>query len=315
MLAYSLRRFVSLIVSLAVASLVIFLVVEVAPGDPAAFMLGINAQPDTIAALRTELGLDQPRWQRYLDWVWGLVRGDFGTSYTYRTPVAEMIADRLWISLPLAIYALTLSTLIAFPAGIYAASRRGKIGDTAVIGASQLGVAIPNFWFAMMLVLIFAINLRWFSAGGFPGWDEGLFAGMKALTLPAISLALPQAAILARVMRSSLLDMLDEDYMRTARAKGLSRRQALWRHGVRNALIPVLTILGLQFSFLLAGGIIIEQVFFLPGLGRLIFQSISSRDLIVVESVVMLLVFAVICVNFLVDLAYAAVDPRLRRRV
>lgn len=314
MFRYALRRLSSLIISLAVASLVIFLVVEVAPGDPASYMLGINAQPDTVAALRAELGLDVPRYQRYFDWVGGLMRLDFGTSYTYRTPVAEMISDRMRVSLPLAVYALTLSTLIAFPAGIYAASRRGKAGDTAVIGLSQLGVAVPNFWFAMMMVLVFAINLRWFSAGGFPGWEKGFWGGMKALTLPAISLALPQAAILARVMRSSLLDMLDEDFMRTARAKGLSRRHALWKHGVRNALIPVLTILGLQFSFLLAGGIIIEQVFFLPGLGRLVFQSISQRDLIVVESVVMLLVFAVICVNFLVDLAYAAVDPRLRTR-
>lgn len=314
MFRYALRRLSSLIISLAVASLVIFLVVEVAPGDPASYMLGINAQPDTVAALRAELGLDVPRYQRYFDWVGGLMRLDFGTSYTYRTPVAEMISDRMWVSSPLAVYALTLSTLIAFPAGIYAASRRGKAGDTAVIGLSQLGVAVPNFWFAMMMVLVFAINLRWFSAGGFPGWEKGFWGGMKALTLPAISLALPQAAILARVMRSSLLDMLDEDFMRTARAKGLSRRHALWKHGVRNALIPVLTILGLQFSFLLAGGIIIEQVFFLPGLGRLVFQSISQRDLIVVESVVMLLVFAVICVNFLVDLAYAAVDPRLRTR-
>jgi len=166
----------------------------------------------------------------------------------------------------------------------------------------------------MMMVLIFAINFRFFSAGGFPGWDEGFWISMKALTLPAISLALPQAAILARVMRSSLLDILGEDFMRTARAKGLTRRQALWSHALRNALIPVLTIIGLQFSFLLAGSIIIEQVFFLPGLGRLVFQSISQRDLIVVESVVMLLVFAVIMVNFLVDLAYAAVDPRLRSR-
>lgn len=314
MFRYALRRLSSLIISLAVASLVIFLVVEVAPGDPASYMLGINAQPDTVAALRAELGLDVPRYQRYFDWVGGLMRLDFGTSYTYRTPVAEMISDRMWVSSPLAVYALTLSTLIAFPAGIYAASRRGKAGDTAVIGLSQLGVAVPNFWFAMMMVLVFAINLRWFSAGGFPGWEKGFWGGMKSLTLPAISLALPQAAILARVMRSSLLDMLDEDFMRTARAKGLSRRHALWKHGVRNALIPVLTILGLQFSFLLAGGIIIEQVFFLPGLGRLVFQSISQRDLIVVESVVMLLVFAVICVNFLVDLAYAAVDPRLRTR-
>ncbi len=314
MLRYILKRLLSLVISLFIASLVIFAVVEVAPGDPASFMLGINAQPDTIAALRAELGLDQSKLERYLSWVGGMATGDFGTSYTYRTPVAQMIADRLWVSLPLALYALALSTLIAFPAGIFAAARRGGPGDIGVMGATQLGVAIPNFWFAMMLVLIFAINLRWFSAGGFPGWDAGFWAGMKALTLPAIALALPQAAILARVMRSSLLDILGEDFMRTARAKGLSSRQALWRHGLRNALIPVLTIIGLQFAFLLAGGIIIEQVFYLPGLGRLIFQAITQRDLIVVESVVMLLVFAVIVVNFLVDLAYAAVDPRLRLR-
>lgn len=314
MLRYSLKRLLSLFLSLLVASIVIFAVIEVAPGDPAAFMLGLNAQPDTVAALRTELGLDVPKFQRYLDWVGGMLRGDFGTSYTYRTPVADMIGDRLWVSLPLAVYALTLSTLIAFPAGIYAAARRGGPGDVAVMGATQLGVAIPNFWFAMILVLIFAIQLRWFSAGGFPGWDQGVLTGLKALTLPAIALALPQAAILARVMRSSLLDTLSQDFMRTARAKGLTQRQALWRHALRNALIPVLTIIGLQFSFLLAGAIIIEQVFFLPGLGRLVFQSISQRDLIVVESVVMLLVFTVIVVNFLVDLAYAAVDPRLRAR-
>ncbi len=314
MLRYTLKRALSLGLSLVVASLVIFFVIEVVPGDPASFMLGLNAQPDTIAALRSELGLDVSKLERYLAWVGGMLQGDFGTSYTYRTPVTEMIGDRIWVSLPLALYALTLSTLIAFPAGIYAASRRGKPGDMAVMGATQLGIAVPNFWFAMMLVLIFAINLRWFSAGGFAGWDKGAAAAMKSLTLPAIALALPQSAILARVMRSALLDVLGEDFMRTARAKGLTRRQALMRHGLRNALIPVLTIIGMQFSFLLAGAIIIEQVFFLPGLGRLIFQSISARDLIVVESVVMLLVFLVILVTFLVDLAYAAVDPRLRSR-
>ncbi|WP_226624289.1 ABC transporter permease [Alloyangia pacifica] len=312
MLGYALKRLTSLAVSLLVASLVIFLVVEVAPGDPASYMLGMNAQPDTVAALRSELGLDLPKWQRYLSWLGGMLSGDFGTSYTYRTPVAEMVAERITVSLPLALYALGLSTLIALPAGIYAAARRGKAGDAGVIGATQLGIAIPNFWFAMLLVLLFALKLRWFSAGGFPGWDDPLMA-MKSLTLPAVALALPQAAILARVMRSSLIDILSEDFIRTARAKGLSRRQALWRHGLRNALIPVLTILGLQFSFLLAGAIIIEQVFFLPGLGRLIFQSITQRDLIVVESVVMLLVFAVIAVNFLTDMAYAIADPRLRR--
>ncbi len=314
MIRYTIGRAISLCLSLIVASLVIFAVVEVVPGDPAAYMLGVNARPDTVAALRAELGLDVSLPQRYLAWTLGMVQGDFGTSYTYRTPIAQMIADRVAVSLPLALLALTLTIVIAFPAGIYAASRRGRLGDIGVMGATQLGIAVPNFWFAMILVLIFAIKLRWVSAGGFPGWDHGLLAGLKALILPAVALALPQAAILARVMRSSLLDMLGEDFIRTARAKGLSRRQALWRHAVRNALIPVLTIIGLQFSFLLAGGIVIEQVFFLPGLGRLIFQAISARDLIVVESVVMLLVALVILVNFTVDLAYAAVDPRLRTR-
>ena len=225
-----------------------------------------------------------------------------------------MVEDRILVSVPLAVYALFLSIIIAFPAGIYAASRLGRAGDITVIGATQLGVAVPNFWFAMILVLIFAIKLRWFSAGGFPGWDKGFWLSIKSLSLPAVALALPQAAILARVMRSSLLDILGEDFIRTARAKGLNRRQVLWGHALRNASIPVLTIIGLQFSFLLAGGIIIEQVFFLPGLGRLIFQAISARDLVVVESVVMLLVFLVIIVNFAVDIAYVLVDPRLRKK-
>jgi peptide/nickel transport system permease protein len=313
MLRYALTRLASLAASLLMASLVVFLVLAVVPGDPAAYMLGMNASPETVAALRTELGLDAGLVERYLDWAGGLLVGDFGTSYTYRTPVAGMLADRLAVSLPLALFALALSTLIAFPVGICAASRRGSAADAGVMGATQLGVAVPNFWFAMLLVLVFAVNLRWFSAGGFPGWGAGLWAGLKALTLPAIALALPQASILARVMRSSLIDTLGEDFVRTARAKGLTRGQALRRHALRNALIPVLTIIGLQFSFLLAGAIIIENVFFLPGLGRLVFQAISQRDLIVVQSVVMLLVFAVVLVTFLVDLAYAAVDPRLRR--
>lgn len=314
MLRYSLKRFLSLLISLLVASIVIFVVIEIVPGDPATYMLGINAQEDTIAALREELGLNVSKIERYWTWLSGMLVGDFGTSYTYRSPVNELIGDRIWVSLPLAMIALTLSTAIAFPIGILSASRRGSFTDMSVMGATQLGVAIPNFWFAMILVLIFAINLRWFSSGGFPGWDEGLFAGLKALTLPAIALALPQASILARVMRTSLLDTLSEDFVRTARAKGLSKARALRRHALRNALIPVLTIIGLQFSFMLAGAIIIENVFYLPGLGRLIFQSISQRDLIVVESVVMLLVFSVVLVNFLVDLTYALVDPRLRGR-
>ena len=314
MLRYILQRLMSLALSLVVASVVIFSVIEVIPGDPAAFMLGLNAQPDTVAALRAELGLDGSVVARYLSWITGMVTGDFGTSYTYRVPVSELVTARLWVSLPLTIFALILSTVIAIPLGALAAARRGQAADVTVMGTTQLGIAVPNFWFAMLLVLVFAINLRWFSAGGFPGWDTGFWSSLKSLTLPAIALALPQASIQARVMRSSLLETLDQDYFRTARAKGLSRGQAIRRHALRNAMIPVMTILGLQFSFLLAGAIIIENVFFLPGLGRLIFQGITQRDLIVVESVVMLLVFSVILVTFLVDLAYAVIDPRLRRR-
>ena len=201
MLRFVAKRLISLIISLVVASIVIFLFVEVVPGDPAAYMLGLNAQEDTLAALREQLGLNGTLLERYAGWVGGMLRGDFGTSYTYRTPVSEMIGERMWISLPLAVYALTLSTLIAFPAGIWAASKRGSLADILVMGFTQLGVAIPNFWFAMLMVLVFAINLRWFSAGGFAGWDAGFGAAMKSLTLPAIALALPQASILARVMR------------------------------------------------------------------------------------------------------------------
>ena len=311
---YFVTRLVSLTFSLIVASLVIFFVIEIVPGDPAAFMLGLNASPETVDALRQELGLTGNPITRYFGWVGGLLVGDFGTSYTYRVPVSELVMARVSVSVPLAIYALLLSTAIAFPVGLVAASRRGSAADFGIMGLTQLGIAIPNFWFAMLLVLLFSIALKWFSAGGFPGWEMGVLQGIKALTLPAIALALPQASILARVMRSALIETLSQDYVRTARAKGLSQRQATARHALRNALIPVLTILGLQFSFLLAGAIIIENVFFLPGLGRLIFQGITQRDLIVVESVVMLLVFAVIMVNFIVDIAYAVVDPRLRIR-
>jgi len=314
MLPYLIKRLGSLIVSLFVASLVIFACIEIVPGDPASFMLGVNAQPDTVNALREELGLNTSHTQRYVSWISGLLKGDLGTSYTYRSPVSDIVSDRLQVSVPLALYALTLTILIAFPVGVLAAAWRGSAVDLFVMGATQLGIAVPNFWFAILMVIVFAINLGWFSAGGFPGWDAGILAVIKALTLPAVALALPQASILARVMRSSLLDTLSEDYIRSARAKGLSRRQVMWRHALRNAMIPVLTIIGLQFSFLLAGAIIIENVFFLPGLGRLVFQAITQRDLIVVESVVMLLVFAVVIVNFLVDLAYAWVDPRLRER-
>lgn len=312
MLLFVLKRLTALLLTLLVASIVVFVVMEILPGDPAAIILGVSAREDTLAALRAEMGLDQPAFFRYVAWIGGLAIGDLGESYTYGVPVSQLILDRLVISLPLALIAITLSTLIAIPLGVIAAARRGRGTDLGVMGFSQLGVAVPNFWFALLLILLFSVQLGWLPAGGFAGWDGGVWPALKSLILPALSLALPQAAILARVTRSSVLETLGEDYIRTARAKGLSKGATLWRHALRNALIPVVTIMGLQFSFLLAGTIIIENVFYLPGLGRLIFQAIAQRDLIVVRDLVVLLAGTVILVNFVVDLLYAVIDPRLR---
>ena len=306
------RRLTALMVTLLVASLLIFLLLEILPGDPAAVILGVGAQEDTLRALRAELGLDLPAPVRYLNWLGEVLQGDLGRSYTYDTPVQELLLNRVELSLPLALLAILLSTGIAIPLGVFAASRHRKVADTGIMGFAQLGVAVPNFWFAILLILLFSVKLGWFSAGGFAGWDAGWFPAFKSLVLPAVALALPQAAILARVTRSSVLETVQEDYIRTARAKGLSRSQVLWRHAVRNALIPVVTILGLQLSFLLAGTIIIENVFYLPGVGRLLFQAIAQRDLMVVKNLVLVLAATVVLINFLVDLLYAVLDPRLR---
>jgi len=286
-------------------------VLEVVPGDPAQFMLGLNATPEAVAALRTALGLDGPLLERYFTWVLGLLHGDFGISYTYKVPVAKLIGDRIWISLPLALFALALSTLIAFPVGILAAVKRNSPTDVGIMGATQVGLAVPNFWFAMLLVLLFSITLRWFSAGGFPGWEDPVLA-LKALTLPAVALALPQASILARVMRSSLLDTLGEDYIRSARAKGLSQGQTLWRHALRNALMPIITLTTLLFGELLAGAVLTEQVFTIPGFGKLIVDAVFNRDYGVVQGVVLCTAIGFILMNLIADILYVLVNPRLR---
>ncbi len=314
MTAYLLKRLAIAALTLVLASMVVFAVLQVVPGDPARLMLGMNASAEQVEMLRSQLGLNDPLVLRYLHWAIGLLHLDFGRSYTYSVPVLDLVRERVVVSLPLALIALALSTAIAIPVGLYSASRRGRVGDVIAMGATQVGVAVPNFWFALLLIYLFAVWLRWVPAGGFAGWTAGIWPALKSLLLPAVALALPQAAILARVTRQALIEVLSEDYIRTARAKGMSYRAVLWRHALRNALIPVLTIMGLQFAFLLAGTVIIENVFYLPGLGRLVFQAITQRDLVVVESVVMLLVAAVIAVNLLVDLSYALVDPRLRSR-
>lgn len=313
---FLLKRFATFIATLAVASLVVFAVLELLPGNAAEVILGETATPESIAALEAKLGLDRPAATRYADWVGGWLQGRTAQSISYDTPTAELIAERMRVTLPLAVLSMGITVVLALGLGLYAAARHNKLGDVSVMAASQVGIAIPNFWFAILLILLFAVHLQWVSAGGFPGWTEdeggGLVDGLRALILPAIALAMVQAAILARVTRSAVIEVMREDFVRTARAKGLSKRQALWRHVLRNAMIPVLTVAGLQFANLITGTIVVENVFVLPGIGRLVFQAISNRDLIVVRDVVMLLAAVVVVVNFVVDVLYAVVDPRLR---
>jgi len=311
MAVFAFQRLMVLAATLVFASLIVFAVMNILPGNAAETLLGPTATPEAVAALAHKLGLDQPFAVRYAHWIGGLVRGDLGLSYAYGSPVGPLIASSLAVTLPLAIMAMALSAAIALAAGVYAADRRGRKGDAIVMGLSQIGLAVPNFWFAILLVIVFAVVLRLAPAGGFPGWGRPTSA-IGALVLPAIALAVVQAAILTRVTRSAVIEALGEDYMRTARAKGVSRRAALWRHALPNALVPILTIMGLQFANLIAGAIVVENVFVLPGLGRLMLQSISNRDTLVVEDGVMLLAVIVIFLNFVVDVACAAIDPRLR---
>jgi peptide/nickel transport system permease protein len=313
MIALLSRRLAGLAITLLVVSLVIFAVMDLLPGDPASIMLGTSASPETLAALRHELGLDQPLLFRYGQWLAGVFSGNLGQSYTYGVPVAGLIIERLAVTLPLALIAIMLSVLIALPLGVLAAARRGGIVDAIATVFSQVSIAVPAFWVALLLIILFSTTLGLMPAGGFPGWDAGLLPALQALVMPAVALALPQAGVLTRVTRSAVLDTMHEDFARTAVAKGLARSTVLWRHIVPNALVPILTILGLQFTFLVAGAVLVENVFNLPGLGRLAFQALSQRDIVVMQDVVLFLAGLVIVMNFIVDLSYLMIDPRMRK--
>ena len=306
------RRFLTFLITISGASGIIFLLLEVLPGDPALTMLGVDAPESAVAAIRLELGLDRPPLVRYVAWIAGLFHGEMGLSYVYKVPVTELISQRLQVTLPLAIGAMAVATLASLFLGIFAATNHNRIGDYGVMGFSQLGLAIPDFWFGILLIILFAVILRWLPSGGFSGWDEGVWRGVRSLTLPVVTLSLSLTAIMTRVTRSAILEVAREDFVRTARAKGLSRRAALWRHVLRNALVPVLTIGGVLVATVLTGTLIIENVFALPGVGKLIFDAILNRDLMVVKNVVLLFAAIVVVVNLMVDILYAMVDPRIR---
>lgn len=306
------ERLAGFVVALLATAVVAFVLLDLVPGDPALNMLGTEAREDTLAAARALLGLDRPAHERLLTWLAGLPFGEFGISFRYRVPIADLVAEAAAVTVPLALLAMTLAVCTALPLALLSVLRPRGVVDWAVGLLSQVSLAVPNFWLGLLLILLFSITLGWLPAGGFPGWGAGIGPALSALLLPAIALAAPQAGILARVARAALLETLAEPYVRTARAKGLSRAAVLFRHALRNALLPVITVAGVQFSVMLAGSIIVENLFVLPGLGRLTFQAIQQNDLILVRNTVLLLAAAVMLVNLLVDLAYAAIDPRLR---
>ncbi|MBP1716535.1 MAG: transporter permease [Deltaproteobacteria bacterium] len=312
MLAFLCKRILILIATLFLVSGVIFLVLRVIPGDPAQIILGIQATPEALQELRHKLGLDLPLIVQYANWLGGLFRGDFGQSIAYDVPITSLILSRLEVTVPLAFLSILFAVLFSIPLGIYAATRRNHLGDYGVMLFSQIGLAIPQFWAGILLILFFSVHLQWFAAGGFKPWADSPFLALKSLLLPALSLGIIRAAVLARLTRSCMLETLGEDYIRTARAKGLAEKVVVYKHGFRNALIPVITILGLQMGELLAGAIVIENVFHLPGLGRLVFLAIGQRDLPVVQGVGLLIAFFIVVMNFLVDISYGVVDPRIR---
>ena len=312
MLAFTLRRLVQAIPVVFLSSIVVSLVLHLVPGDPAVALAGSDATPDTIQAIRTDLGLDRPLPVQYGIWIGRVLQGDLGRSYASKLPVGEQIAQRIPATLELTIAGLLLALLVSVPTGILAAVREGGPADWAVSSFNAFAIAIPNFWFGILVILLFGLVLGWLPPSGRGDFVANPGEAWKFLILPAVTLALNQSAILSRFVKSSMLEVMHEDFVRTARAKGLREWLVIRRHVLRNALVPVATVLGIQFGRLLGAAIVVESVFAWPGLGRLILQGIGNRDYTIVQGTLLLLVMAFIVVNLITDLAYGLLDPRIR---
>jgi ABC-type dipeptide/oligopeptide/nickel transport system permease component len=294
------------------ASIAIFLLLRLIPGDPADVLAGPDARPEVVQAIRQDLGLEQPLPVQYVIWLSHIVRGDLGRSALSKLPVADLIARRIPATLELAVAAMLLALAIALPTGIIAAIRQRGPADILISSLNGVLIAIPNFWFGILAIMLFALVLGWLPAGGRVELSRDPIQGLKFLCLPAITLALPTAVSLSRLVRTAMLEVLYEDFVRTARAKGLAGAHVVLRHALRNALIPVVTVLGLQFGRLLGGSVIVESVFGWPGVGRLMLDAIGTRDYVVVQAGLLLLVLVFILVNLLTDLLYGYLDPRIR---
>lgn len=309
-----LRYVARFVVTLAVASVVVFTVLRLIPGDPAQIALGVNATPELLARTRAEMGTDRPLVVQYLDWVGGLLVGDFGTSYVMGAELGPLIVDRTQVSLILVGLAMALALVLAVPVGTLAAVRHRRPDGVALAALSQVGVAVPSFLAGILLVVVFAVHLGWFPANGWTPPVEDPVDFLRRVTLPVLALAIVQGAVMTRYVRSAVLEVLGQDYLRTARAKGRSPAGALIRHGLRNAAIPVLTVTGVQLAALVIGAVVIERVFVIPGLGSMLIDAVGNRDLVAVQGIVMVLAAIVLVVNLLVDVLYAVLDPRIRRR-
>jgi peptide/nickel transport system permease protein len=274
--------------------------------------MGTEGSPEVVARLRDSMGLNRPIPVQYVEWLARALGGDLGVSIQYDVPVGELIVSRLPVTLPLTLLAAVFMVGAALPLGVFAATRHRRAGDYLAMALSQLGIAVPSFWLGLLLILMFSVHLGWTRSGGFEGWSDGLWPGLRSLLLPAFALGFFQAAVLVRATRSAVLDVLREDYVRTARAKGVHEAVVVSKHTLKNAMIPILTVAGLQLGQLMAGSIILESVFALPGLGRLALGAITARDLPVVQGVTLFVASSIVVINFAVDLLYAVLDPRIR---
>jgi len=313
---YLLRRLAFLLVSAALASVVLFVLLRMLPGDPANALTAVGADAEQIAAARHAIGSDRPLPEQFTHWIGQLASGDLGSSFVSSLPVGPEITSRLNVTVPLTLASFVLAVLIAVPVGFLAAHRRRTWYGALLNGVSQLGIAIPVFWLGMILIAVFALNAGWLPAGGFPqdGWDQPAEA-VRSLALPVVTIALVMSASLIRYVRSAVLDVLGSDYLRTARAMGASFGQAMWRHGLRNASVPVISILGIELASTLLGAVVVESVYALPGLGSLLATGIAQHDYPVIQGVLLVSTLAVLAIGFVADFVQRIIDPRLRGRL
>ncbi|MFF1562414.1 ABC transporter permease [Streptomyces sp. NPDC058293] len=316
MTGYLLRRLAFLVVSLVLASIVLFVLLRMLPGDPANALTSVGASPEQIAAARHAIGSDKPLPEQFTHWIRQLATGDLGTSFVSSLPVGPEVVQRLSVTVPLTLSAFVLAVLIAVPAGFVAAYKRRTWYGALLSGVSQLGIAVPVFWLGMILIVVFALNAGWLPSGGFPqdGWSDPAQA-IRSLVLPVVTIALVMSASLIRYVRSATLDVLDSDFLRTSRALGSSFGQAMWRHGLRNASVPVISILGIELASTLLGAVVVESVFALPGLGSLLATGITQHDYPVIQGVLFVSTLAVLLIGFAADLVQRIIDPRLRDRL